>query len=109
MRPLILSVLLLASACADVCERGELLSRTFPERHHACIASDTLPSPVFDSARCDDSMNACTTTDERSLHAYFDCLEQLPVCTEDNKLAFKEQSLACASDMGRLSEGCFRQ
>jgi hypothetical protein len=100
--------MLLLTACADVCERGELLSRTFPERHAACFAPDTLPGPAFDSAACDTSMRACSKTDETALHQYFDCVEQLPVCTMATRMAFNEKFLKCASGMNRISEGCFR-
>ncbi len=84
------------------------MSKSFPKRHAACYASDTLPSPVFDSAACDDSMNACSPRDETALHEYFDCLERLPVCTQNNRQAFNEKVLSCATGMGRISEGCFR-
>jgi hypothetical protein len=96
------------TGCAEICERGENLSKSFPKRHAECFAPDTLPSPVFDAKACKSSMNACSPTDEAALHAYFDCVERLPVCAKDDRVAFSEQVLACATGMGRLSEGCFR-
>ena len=108
MRSLVLLTLILLTACADVCKRGETLSKTFPERHAECFAPDTLPSPVFDAKACDTSMNACSAKDETALHAYFDCVEKLPVCTKNNRSAFNDTFLACASGMGRITEGCFR-
>jgi hypothetical protein len=100
--------LLLLTACADLCERGETLSKTFQERHTECYPKDTLPSPAFDAKACDSSMNACSQKDETALHAYFDCVETLPVCTKNNRLAFNEKYLACSKGMLTVTEGCFR-
>lgn len=109
MKSLPWCALLLLTACADVCQRGEALSTSFPERQTACFAPNTLPSsPVFDAKACDTSMNACTQIDERALHQYFDCVEALPVCTAATRAVFNEKFLQCASGMGRLTEGCFR-
>jgi hypothetical protein len=105
---LALFTLLFLTACANVCERGEALNKSFPERHAACFAQDTLPGTEFDSAACDTSMSACSKTDEAALHQYFDCVERLPVCTQANKQAFNDKFLECANGMNRISEGCFR-
>ena len=111
MRHLALA-LLLTTGCADVCSRGATLNKTFPARHAACFARDTLPSPPFNVKQCDASMKACTPEDDTALHAYFDCLEKLPVCTEATRAAFNEKVLTCAAGMGQLTDGltdgCFR-
>lgn len=108
MRGLLATVALLLTACVDVCARAEELSGTFQARHAACYAPGTLPSPAFDGARCDDSMDACTAADEQRLQAYFGCLEALPVCTEATKAEFNAAVLGCAKEMMTLSAGCFR-
>ena len=100
--------LLLSTGCADVCTRAQSLSTNFQKRHAACYAEGTLPSPPFDAKACQSSMNACTSQDETALHTYFDCVDQLPVCTQANRTAFGEKFLACATGMGQLTEGCFR-
>ena len=105
MRPWVLA--LLFTSCGDVCKRAEVLSRTFPERHVACYAADTLPGPQFEAKACTSSMSACTPTDQSSLNAYFDCLEKLPVCTRANKPAFGEKVLGCAASLGQVTDGCF--
>lgn len=105
---LTLLTLLFLTACADVCERGELLSKSFPERHTACFAPDTLPGPAFDLKACDTSMSACSKSDEQALHDYFDCVERLPTCTQPTRAAFNEKFLKCATGMNRISDGCFR-
>ena len=106
MRPLALA-LLLTTGCG-VCSRGEVLNKTFPERHAACFAQGTLPNTPFNPKQCDASMKVCTRADETALNAYFNCLEKLPVCTEATKAAFNDKLLACATGMGQISEGCFR-
>jgi len=103
-----LALLLLLTSCADVCKRGETLSRTFPERNAACYAPDTLPFPAFDGKACTSSMTACTPTDRASLNAYFDCLEKLPACTKATRPEFNEKVLACAASLGQLTDGCFQ-
>lgn len=107
MKRLALCTLVFLTAC-NVCQRGEVLNTTFPTRHAACFAPNTLQSsPVFNAKACDTSMNACSQRDEKALHAYFDCIEALPVCTEANRALFSERFLACANGMGRITEGCF--
>lgn len=106
MRPLLLVLLL--TSCADVCKRAEALNTTFPERHLACYAPDTLPSPAFDAKACTTSMSACTPTDQAALNQYFDCLERLPVCTRANKADFNEKVLSCAASLGQITQGCFQ-
>jgi hypothetical protein len=96
------------TACADVCLRAELLGTSFHQRHQACFSPDTLPSPKVNEDVCDDSMNACTPQDEAAIHAYFDCLETLRVCTPETRGDFNEAFLGCAKGMNRLSEGCFK-
>ena len=108
MKRLVLSTLVFAAACADICERGETLSRTFPERHAACFAEGTLPGAAFDTKACDTSMNVCSSTDVTKLHAYFDCVEQLPACTRAKQMEFTEKYLGCSKDMLQVTEGCFR-
>ncbi|MDP1822741.1 MAG: hypothetical protein Q8L48_05855 [Archangium sp.] len=109
MRAIVVTVVvLLFTACADVCERGAAINKSFSERHAACYAESTLPGAPFDTAKCDDSMNACSTQDETALHTWFDCVERLPTCTPATRAAFNEKSLACANGMGQLTDGCFR-
>ena len=109
MRALVLSLCVtVLEACAiEPCKRGGLLSTSFPQRHAACIAQDTLPGPGFDVKACTTSLKACSATDEQALQQYFDCVEQLPVCTPQTRTAFNDKFLACASGMNRLSAGCF--
>lgn len=109
MKWLLCSTLFLLSACMSVCERGAALNKSFPVRQAACFAEGTLPSPPFDSAKCDDSMNACTAADQAALHTYFDCVERLPVCTDGTRAAFSDSFLGCATRLGQLSDGCFKQ
>jgi len=106
MRRLLLALLL--ASCADVCKRGEALSATFPERHAACYAPDTLPFRAFDTKACTSSMTACTPTDRASLNAYFDCLERLAPCTKATRPDFNEKVLTCAASLGQLTDGCFQ-
>jgi hypothetical protein len=95
------------SSCLDVCKRAELISTSFPKRHAACIAQDTLPGPSFDVKACTASMKVCSASDEQALQKYLDCVEQLPVCTTATRSTFNDKFLACASGMGQLSAGCF--
>jgi hypothetical protein len=103
-----LLTLVLLTGCANVCERGELLNKSFTERHAACYPPDTLPGTPFDAKACDTSMSACTKTDETALHQYFDCVERLPTCTSATRADFNEKFLKCASGMNQISDGCFR-
>jgi hypothetical protein len=104
---LLIVVFSLGACVVEPCKRGELLSTSFPQRHAACIAQDTLPGPTFDVKACTTSMKVCSATDELALQKYFDCVEQLPVCTPETRTAFNDKFLACASGMNRLSAGCF--
>lgn len=106
--PLLLTLALLLAGCARVCEKGARLGEEFQKRHSACYASGTLPSPLFDAQRCEGSMQACSAADEEVLNRYFDCIGELPVCSEENRAVFNEAFLGCASKMGQLSQGCFR-
>jgi hypothetical protein len=108
MRRGVIIVALVATGCADVCTRAALESTAFQERHAACYARDTLPSPAFDAKACEASMGACTKADQQALQAYFDCLEKLPVCAEATKSAFNAEVLECAKGVTGLSAGCFR-
>jgi hypothetical protein len=53
-------------------------------------------------------MTSCTPSDQATLHAYFDCLERLPVCTRANRPGFNEQVLGCAASLGQVTDGCFQ-
>lgn len=95
------------SGCLDVCTRAENLNKNFQTRHEKCFPSGTLPNAPFDPDRCDTSMKVCSKTDEETIHTYFDCLERLPVCTQETKAAFNDKFLACANTMTTVSAGCF--
>ncbi len=105
----VLVTLLVLAGCADVCSRAELTGTEFPRRHDACFPDGTLPPPPFDAKACDRSMNACSTSDEQTIQAYFDCVEQLAPCTPETKAEFSANFLKCTTGMNRLSAGCFAQ
>lgn len=106
---LVLSVVALSSGCLDVCARAKLQSEQFQKRHAACFPTDALVNAPFDPKACQASMDPCSQSDEQALQRYFDCLDQLPVCTTETKSTFTQAMLACASGMNELSPGCFRQ
>jgi hypothetical protein len=109
LRPTLLALAALAlSGCLDVCARAKLLNEQFQKRHDACFPDGALPNAPFDEKRCDASMKVCNPTEEQTIQKYFDCLDQLPVCTKDTKAAFNDAFLKCAAPMSSLSAGCFR-
>jgi hypothetical protein len=108
MRLLLFSTLMLTTGCMSVCERAAALNKSFQVRQAACFAEGTLSQP-FDATKCNDSMNACTAADQTALQTYFDCVERLPVCNSGNRAAFSDSFLGCATRLGTLSEGCFKQ
>ncbi len=109
MRAVLLLLVMSVSACTvDVCKRAQALNTSYRQRHAACFAEGTLPAAPFDAKSCDASMNACSPADETALQGYFDCVEQLPVCTPETRAAFSTGYLACTTGMNRLSDGCFR-
>lgn len=102
------SLLATLTGCLDVCTRAENLNKDFQKRHEGCFPSGTLPNAPFDADRCDTSMKVCSRSDEATVQAYLDCVEQLPVCTQETKSTFNDKFLACANPMTTVSAGCFR-
>lgn len=100
-------IVLLSGCSVEVCTRSQTISDAWRTRHATCFSDGTEPAAKFDLDACNDSMNACTASDEQRLQGYLDCIEALPVCTPESRASFSADVMACSNDMSRLSDGCY--
>jgi hypothetical protein len=104
VRVTLLLAVCLAACAADPCARAEQTTVDFPPKIGGCQA---IAPPVFDPTSCKASLKTCTPSDEAAITSYFDCLDQLPVCTVASD--FTAAVLACANHLNALTPGCFAQ
>jgi hypothetical protein len=93
------------AGCGNLCDRYDSVSASFQTKHQACNVSD---STSFNKATCNENLAQCTAADQEKLNKYMDCVEKIPACTSDTKLAFAEAVMNCAtnSELENISSAC---